>query len=141
MLSFSSFGRTITDRKFLVALFAEFVGVGIFQLFGGALPVKTRNDQPNYTDQITAATIALANGLLYSALVYWSQHLSGGHLNPAVTIAVTSSGHLSVVKGLLYIFVQVRFTLFGTPRISGRGWNLWSLISSFLNVWRSLLLR
>lgn len=41
-------------------------------------------------------------------VVYLTRHLSGGHLNPAVTIAVTASGHLNLVKGVLYVLVQVR---------------------------------
>lgn len=99
--------NALTDRQLVTALIAEFIGSAIFQLFAGALPVETVNDQPNYTDRDTAATIALANGAIYTSLVYLTRHISGGHLNPAVTIAVTASGHLNVIKGVLYVTVQV----------------------------------
>eukprot|EP00210_Caulerpa_lentillifera_P007247 g6934.t1 len=119
MLSLTSIGQALSQRKFLIALFAEFVGVCIYQLFGGSLPVKAENNQPDYTDHLTAATIAIANGFIFSSLgklasfidhsaaVYWSRHLSGGHLNPAVSLALSASGHMSLAKGLLYILVQI----------------------------------
>jgi len=76
MLSLAGFADALSERNFLRALLLEFVGVGIFQLFSGALPVETINDQPNYTDNITAATIAVVNGLLYAALGTPSRHLT-----------------------------------------------------------------
>lgn len=60
--------NALTDRQLVTALIAEFIGSAIFQLFAGALPVETVNDQPNYTDRDTAATIALANGAIYTSL-------------------------------------------------------------------------
>jgi len=97
----------LTERTLVKALIAEFIGTAIFQLFAGALPVETVNDQPHYTDRDTAATIAIANGVIYTMLVYLTKHISGGHLNPSVTIAVTASGHMNVLKGVLYVIFQV----------------------------------
>ena len=62
------FPQALTDRKLVRALIAEFIGSGIFQLFAGALPVDTINDQPDYTDNATATTIAVANGCIYTSL-------------------------------------------------------------------------
>ena len=62
------FPQALTDRKLARALIAEFIGSGIFQLFAGALPVDTINDQPDYTDNTTAATISVANGFIYTSL-------------------------------------------------------------------------
>lgn len=33
-------------------------------------------------------------------------HVSGAHLNPAVTAGMMSTGSISVIKGILYIIVQ-----------------------------------
>ena len=39
--------------------------------------------------------------------VYATQHLSGGHLNPAISIAMAVSGHMHWLKSLLYVGAQV----------------------------------
>jgi len=40
----------------------------MYQLFAGTLPVTVIDNQPNYADHATAATIALANGFIFSSL-------------------------------------------------------------------------
>jgi len=60
--------QTLTDRSFIKAILAEFIGMAAFQLLAGDLLVETINDQPNYENRQTAAIVALANGLIYTAL-------------------------------------------------------------------------
>ena len=45
--------------------------------------------------------------------VYITANISGGHLNPAVTIATMITGHIPPLKGLAYIFVQICGACFG----------------------------
>lgn len=45
--------------------------------------------------------------------VYITANISGGHLNPAVTIATMVTGHIPLLKGLAYIFVQICGACFG----------------------------
>ena len=45
--------------------------------------------------------------------VYITANISGGHLNPAVTLATIVTGHISFLKGLAYIFVQICGACFG----------------------------
>jgi glycerol uptake facilitator-like aquaporin len=49
----------------------------------------------------------LASGLSLASLIYVTKYVSGGHLNPAVSLAATLSGHIDVVRGFSYIAVQV----------------------------------
>jgi glycerol uptake facilitator-like aquaporin len=39
--------------------------------------------------------------------VYITANISGGHLNPAVTLAAMLTGHISVIKGLPFIIFQI----------------------------------
>lgn len=42
-----------------------------------------------------------------SCPVYATANASGGHLNPAVTVATIITGDTNIVKGLFYIMVQI----------------------------------
>lgn len=76
-------------------LIAEFMGVLLFQIFGGAAPPKD-------------TTAPAANGFALVAIIYAFANISGAHLNPAVTFALMCTGHMKWWKGLLYVIVQVR---------------------------------
>ena len=64
------------------------------------------------TDATTQGTlgvvgIALVFGLVIMAMVYATGHLSGAHINPAVTIAFTLTRHLPPRQALAYIGAQL----------------------------------
>lgn len=44
-------------------------------------------------------------------------HVSGGHLNPAVTVAMLVTGKISFVRALLYIIVQCAGAVAGTASL------------------------
>ena len=46
--------------------------------------------------------------------VYITAHVSGGHLNPAVTFATCLTGHTSWNRGALYVIAQVGGGIFGS---------------------------
>ena len=46
-----------------------------------------------------------------ASAVYSAANLSGGHITPSVTIATMVTGHIGIVKGLLYMLSQVGCTL------------------------------
>lgn len=124
-----------------------------FQFLAGSVnvAVSTETGQPDYKNPATVAVLAWGNGIIFTVLVYLTRHTSGGHLNPAVTIAVTISGHMHIIKGILYIIVQVIGGIIGAGGahlfLSGatwcfdtqhggftRFWNLfgWEIIMTFL---------
>ena len=51
--------------------------------------------------------IAFAHGLAIALLVAATAHLSGGHINPAVTFGAVITGKLSVQQGSLYVVAQL----------------------------------
>ncbi|HEY3115593.1 MAG TPA: MIP family channel protein [Chloroflexota bacterium] len=51
--------------------------------------------------------IALGHGLAIAVLAWASGHVSGGHINPAVTFAAWITGKISLMKGIAYIIAQL----------------------------------
>lgn len=94
------------DRNLLLALIFEFLGVALFEFFGGHLSIRNP-ENPDWGDATTVATLALGNGIIYAVLVYLTRHVSGGHLNPSVTLAVTFSGHMNFIRGVMYVGAQL----------------------------------
>ncbi|CAL1283025.1 unnamed protein product [Larinioides sclopetarius] len=50
--------------------------------------------------------IALSFGLIVGTMVQCICHISGGHINPAVTAGMLVAGKISVLRALLYIVMQ-----------------------------------
>lgn len=84
-----------TAGRKLAAIGAEFLATMFFSLFGGLGG-------------------AAANGLLLSVLVFVTANVSGGHINPSVTIASMATGHTSISRGLYYIAAQVLGAIAGS---------------------------
>lgn len=59
------------------------------------------------TGALGAVGVALVFGLVIMAMVYATGHLSGAHINPAVTIAFTLTRHFPVAEARVYIAAQV----------------------------------
>jgi aquaporin NIP len=59
-----------------------------------------------YGGQLGGVGIALAFGLVIMVMVYATGHLSGAHINPAVTLAFTLSRHFPLREALTYIAAQ-----------------------------------
>ena len=51
--------------------------------------------------------IALAHGLVLMAMIYATAHISGAHVNPAVTFAMWVTKRIDTVKGIGYIISQL----------------------------------
>lgn len=51
--------------------------------------------------------IAATFGLTITAMVFVLSHISGGHLNPAVTCALWLRGSVTAVRGVLYVLAQM----------------------------------
>lgn len=55
--------------------------------------------------------LSLVTGFIYAAMVYFSVHLSGGFLNPAITLALWLVGKISSLKLIFFIIAQLLASL------------------------------
>ena len=66
-----------------------------------------------YDGALGAVGIGLVFGLIIMVMVYGTGHLSGAHINPAVTLAFTMTRHLPPREAVAYIAAQVLGALAG----------------------------
>lgn len=78
------------------ALLAEIVGTCLFTFVG------------------TASGSAVGNGLALAVAIFATANISGGHLNPAVDIAFSASGHQHWVVGILNLTFQILGGILGS---------------------------
>lgn len=76
---------------------SEFIGTFMLILVGTGAVVLAKGD---------ALTIALAFGLTVTVMAYAVGGISGGHFNPAVSVAMMVNKRLSVKDGIAYIIAQ-----------------------------------
>jgi aquaporin Z len=90
-------------RQTLRPLIAEFVGVFMVVFIGaGAIIVN------GYRDGVLGlGGIAAAHGLAYALAVTATMSISGGHINPAVTVGLWSVGRIDARKAGLYVVAQL----------------------------------
>jgi aquaporin Z len=87
-------------RKYL----AEFIGAAALVLVGcGALAIGGFGAE----FPLGILPVALAFGLTVTAMVYGIGPISGCHINPAVTVAMMSSGRMRIEEGVGYIVAQL----------------------------------
>ena len=86
-------------RKYL----AEFIGTFALVFCGtGAIIV---NQQTN--GSLGLIGIAFAFGIIISAMIYVFGNISGSHINPSVTIALSIGKFITIKEAYFYIFAQI----------------------------------
>ena len=90
-------------QKTLRPLVAEFVGVFMLVFLGaGAIVANT------YRDGVVGLIgIALAHGLALAIAVTATMNVSGGHINPAITLGLWSVGRIGWRQAGLYVLAQL----------------------------------
>src|SRR5215212_9263996 len=77
---------------------AEFVGAFTLIFIGGGAGIVSGND---------IVAVALANGLAIGVMVSNLGHISGGHFNPAITLAFVATRRITGLLALTYWVAQL----------------------------------
>ena len=89
-------------RSMYKALLIEFVGTSAFVYFHIAI-VNVSVQQYTYPP----LPIAIAHAILLPLFIYQFAMSSGAHFNSLVTIASITTGHIPLVRGVLYVGAQI----------------------------------
>ncbi|NWJ04929.1 MIP protein, partial [Crypturellus undulatus] len=105
--------RELRSAAFWRAALAEFLGSLLYVLLGLGASLRWA---PGPTGALGAA---LAFGLAQATLVQALGHVSGGHINPAVTVALVLVAQLSLPRALAYLLAQLLGALAGAGLLYG----------------------
>jgi aquaporin Z len=83
-------------KSFMRKYITEFIGTFFLVLTIGMVVVGGKGD---------FAPLAIGSSLM--VMIFAGGHISGGHYNPAVTLAVLLRGKISLVDAFLYMIVQI----------------------------------
>jgi aquaporin Z len=94
------------DKNLMRAYFAEMIGTfAVVFLAAGAVCVNSMTAAPEMRPGLVG--IALAHGLAYAVALSVTLHISGGYLNPAITLMFWSFNRLDTAKMAWYIGAQM----------------------------------
>ncbi|XP_034039738.1 aquaporin-4-like isoform X2 [Thalassophryne amazonica] len=97
--------KGIWTKKFWRAVSGEYVATFIFVLLGIGSTINwgAKEEKPPPADLVL---ISLGFGLTIATMVQCFGHISGGHINPAVTAAMVVTRKISLAKSLFYVLAQ-----------------------------------
>ncbi len=104
------------------AYLAEFLGTFVFVFISSGTVLTS-----TIFGDLGALAIATATGIALAVMIFATAAISGGHLNPAVTLAMWLSGRISLLKAFFYLSAQFAasfaaafclFLIFGSKSIN-----------------------
>nr|XP_039251923.1 aquaporin-4-like [Styela clava] len=101
----------LKTKEFWVAIFAEFQATLLFVLIATGSAMSLNNSSYLH--------IALTFGLTIATLVQAIGHISGGHINSAVTVAMMVTRKISIFRGILYVIAQMVGAMCGSAILKG----------------------
>jgi aquaporin Z len=101
--------RSASNMNYFAAKYwCELIGTAMLVLIGCSAIVLSGNAIP-----AGALQIGVAFGLAVTAVAYSIGTVSGGHINPAVSVAMWSAGRMSMIDMFLYIIYQMIGAIIG----------------------------
>ncbi|XP_076437828.1 aquaporin-5-like [Babylonia areolata] len=105
--------QELKSLAFWRAVGAEFLAQILFVYLGGSSAMFAADDNAK------VIKIAFAFGLAIMALIQMIGHVSGGHINPAVTIAMAVALNISLPRAVLYVLAQIIGAILGGLILKG----------------------
>ncbi|NXV24264.1 MIP protein, partial [Cepphus grylle] len=105
--------RELRSSAFWRAVLAEFLGSLLYALLGLGASLRWAPGPPSVLGS------ALAFGLAQATLVQVLGHVSGGHVNPAITLAFLMASQVSLARALGYMLAQLLGALAGAGVLYG----------------------
>lgn len=93
-----------------------FIVISIGSALGFQYPLKNNQTSGASQDNVK---VSLAFGLSIATLAQSVGHISGAHLNPAVTLGLLLSCQISILRALMYIVAQCVGAIVATAILSG----------------------
>ena len=107
------------SRDVLRGALAEFLATALFVFIGTGSVASTGQFLSQNSDTSNGLVarimpIAMAFGVAIMVLVYGFGHISGGHINPAVTLMLVLINQCELVRGVVYVLAQLLGATFGS---------------------------
>lgn len=93
--------KEVCSVAFFKAVFAEFLATLIFVFFGLGSALKWPSALPSILQ------ISIAFGLAIGTLAQALGPVSGGHINPAITLALLVGNQISLLRAVFYVAAQL----------------------------------
>jgi len=97
----------------LKSVVAELVGTMLLVIIGCGAAIQWKMKEFDTTQ------VSLAFGLAVMAIVSFTGHISGGNLNPAVSMGLLVGGNLSLLKFVVYVIAQCIGAVIGAAILYG----------------------
>jgi len=100
---------------FAKELAAEFLGTMLLVMIGCGSAMSGDGDdgEGQLGEQAQYVRIALAFGLAVATLAQTVGHVSGCHINPAITVGLVAGAKVEVIRGIAYVVAQILGGLLG----------------------------
>lgn len=105
--------KEVCSVAFLKAVFAEFLATLIFVFFGLGSALKWPSALPSVLQ------ISLAFGLAIGTMAQALGPVSGGHMNPAITLALLVGNQISLLRTVFYLVAQLVGAIAGAAILYG----------------------
>lgn len=111
----------IKSLRFWKAVIAEFIGTLLLVMIGcGSFSAwETPNNGSHISNAARIVQISLSFGFGIATLVWVFGHVSGGHLNPSVTMAFFITRRISLARAVMYVIGQCVGAIVGAGLLKG----------------------